>query len=128
MKKFFRWTDKQLALIPEQVKPTGNEWKHVRRSIWRRIWELIVGWEIDENEFEPGSLHEMEHWRAPRCPKGQEIGDMLQDKKYHIHHKKPKHMWGTNKKDNLVIVSPRYHDEWIIDPEYHYKWRPSKRK
>jgi hypothetical protein len=53
---------------------------------------------------------------------------MLQDKKYQIHHKKPKYKGGTNKKDNLVIVSPRYHDEGIIDPHHHYNGRPSKRK
>ena len=89
---------------------------------------MVQGGEIDADEFEPWSLEEMKHGRAARCPKGQEIGEMLQNKKYHIHHRKPRYKGGTNKKENLVIVTPLYHDEGIMDPEHHYNWRPSKRK
>lgn len=76
--------------------------------------------EIDKEEFENWSLHEMQHGRAPRVKDTQTTGSDIGDLKYHIHHKQPRWRGGDSKKENLVIATPKYHHQGTLDPATHY--------
>lgn len=120
--RFFRWTEKQVALLPESLEIKWGKRKTIRQSIWKQIYELVRIGEIDKDEFEPWSLHEMQHWRAPRVKDTQTTGSDIADQKYHIHHKQPRWRWWRDKKENLVITTPKYHHQGTLDPATHY-WK-----
>lgn len=126
---FFRWTDKQLALIPEEIEvKKTQQWKLVRKSIWSQIYDLIMNGKISADEFENWSLHELKHWRAPRCPESQRTWSKIADHKYHIHHKNPRHRWWDNDKKNLVITTPLYHDTTLSPTVHYWKYYAKKRE
>jgi hypothetical protein len=58
--------------------------------------------------------------RAPWVKDTQTTGRDLADHKYHIHHKMPRWRGGKSDKENLVITTPRYHRDGILDPATHY--------
>lgn len=125
---FFRWTGRQIAKIPEEVKvPQWQERQKVRKSIWQQIGELVEQGDIDKNEFEPWSIQEMKNGRAAWCPESQRTGNDITDHKYHIHHKTPRRLGGKNEKENLVITTPLYHDT-TLDPVVHYWEHHAKKK
>jgi len=117
---FFRWTEKQVALLPEQIEIKGERRKTIRQSIWKQVYELVRAWKIDASEFEPGSIQEMCYGRAPWVKDTQTTGNEISDMKYHIHHKQTRWSWGSHDLYNLLIVTPRYHRDGILDPATHY--------
>ena len=117
---FFRWTEKQVAFLPESIEIKGTRRKTIRQSIRKQIYELVSIGKIDSSEFEPWSLQEMKYWRAPWVKDTQNTWPDIADQKYHIHHKQPRWRGGDSKKENLVIATPKYHHQGTLDPATHY--------
>ena len=68
-------------------------------------------------EFSKNNISNMSKDNAPIAVEEQWFGSRS---KYELHHKKP--IWDGGdvyNLDNLVIVSPRYHQE-ILDKDYHF--------
>lgn len=69
-------------------------------------------------EFSESNISNMLKGNAPMVIKEQRLGSRS---RYELHHKKP--IWDGGdvyNLDNLVIVSPRYHQE-ILDKDYHFQ-------
>lgn len=124
--RFRRWTDKQLAQIPKELHETlNNPWKErrvVREKIWKEIALLWWQWKLPFDAFSRDDINRMRRWWAPTAPEDQQLPWNNQvNKRYHIHHKTPRHRWWSNNMSNLVIVSPRMHHEWkLLDDKTHY--------
>ncbi|MFF9135895.1 RHS repeat-associated core domain-containing protein [Streptomyces sp. NPDC014806] len=82
----------------------------------KAFWQEVAGVPELANQFSPSNRTLMAKGKAPIVPKGQEIG---KNNRYNLHHITPiQHGGGVYDLDNLIVVTPRYHDE-VLDPTYH---------
>lgn len=125
--KFRMGTDNQLALIKDELKDRlvwsfTAWWSDTRAQFRKAVYEEAIAWAIDSVEFTDEQLDEMANWYAPTAPEEQQLDtEEARGRKYHIHHRQPCHnWWDPHDLDNMVVSSPRYHEEWFLTNEAHY--------
>ena len=107
-----------IILIPKEVgiKLQGKKFKdfnEFRSEFWKEMSKSKYA-----KEFSKNNISNMSKGNAPIAVEEQWLGSRS---KYELHHKKP--IWDGGdvyNLDNLVIVSPRYHQE-ILDKDYHFQ-------
>ncbi|WP_341478404.1 HNH endonuclease signature motif containing protein [Clostridium perfringens] len=107
-----------MILIPKEVgiKLQGKKFKdfnEFRSEFWKEMSKSKYA-----KEFSKNNISNMSKGNAPIAVEEQWLGSRS---KYELHHKKP--IWDGGdvyNLDNLVIVSPRYHQE-ILDKDYHFQ-------
>ena len=115
---WLRGTDGNAGKIPAQIadKLRGREFKsfkHFRETLWKEV----ANDSVLSKGFDPKDIKLMQSiGKAPPAPMSQ-WGKSA--KSYEIHHINPIHNGGSvYDVDNLLIVTPRYHQE-ILDPKFH---------
>ncbi|HAT4365398.1 TPA: SH3 domain-containing protein [Clostridium perfringens] len=107
-----------IILIPKEVgiKLQGKKFKdfnEFRSEFWKEMSKSKYA-----KEFSKNNISNMSKGNAPIAVEEQWLGSRS---RYELHHKKP--IWDGGdvyNLDNLVIVSPRYHQE-ILDKDYHFQ-------
>ncbi|MFD4569201.1 RHS repeat-associated core domain-containing protein [Streptomyces sp. NPDC058467] len=114
---WLRGTSANAAKIPGQVarKLQGREfknWNEFRKEFWR-----TVGSDPDlSGQFSKRDYYRMQHGAAPKVDPTQEYKGQTS---YVLHHVTPiQRGGGVYDLDNLVVVTPRYHQE-VLDGSYH---------
>lgn len=108
----------QIILIPKEVgkKLEGKQFKNFdafRSEFWIEMSKSKYA-----KEFSKSNISNMSKGNSPIAVEEQWLGARS---RYELHHKKP--IWDGGdvyNLDNLVIVSPRYHQE-ILDKDYHFQ-------
>ena len=81
------------------------------------FWQAIASDRNLSQQFRRGNRSLMSTGKAPVAPKSQQVGGQVT---YQLHHVQPIHAGGgVYNLDNIVIVTPRYHQE-MLEPRYHY--------
>ena len=110
-------TQGNIGLIPQEVayKLRGrcfNNFNEFRSAFWKEVANSTYA-----KEFSFGNIGRMQKGLAPRVLDTQQYGGALS---YVLHHKKPIYDGGgVYNLDNIVIVTPRVHQE-ILDKAYHF--------
>lgn len=112
-----RGTQGNIGLIPREVanKLSGrsfNSFDDFRSAFWKEVANSSYA-----SEFSTRNITRMSKGLAPKVAKSQQYGKLSS---YVLHHKTPIHAGGgVYDLDNLVIVTPRMHQE-ILDKTYHF--------
>ena len=115
--RMMRGTQGNIGLIPKGVadKLSGrsfNNFGEFRSAFWKEIANSSYA-----REFSTSNITRMSKGLAPKVSKSQQYGKLSS---YVLHHKTPIHAGGgVYNLDNLVIVTPRMHQE-ILDKAYHF--------
>jgi RHS repeat-associated protein len=115
--RFFIGTDRNVARIPKEVseKLVGrkfNTFDDLREEVWR----TVAGTPQLARQFSARDIARMRNGWAPAVDNSQRVGKLSS---YQIHHRTPISQGGpVYDLDNLLIVTPRYHQE-ILDRAYH---------
>lgn len=115
--RMMRGTQGNIGLIPQEVadKLSGrsfNNFNEFRSAFWKEVANSTYA-----KEFSSGNIGRMQKGLAPRVLDTQQYGGALS---YVLHHKKPIYDGGgVYDLDNIVIVTPRMHQE-ILDKAYHF--------
>ncbi|WP_432150720.1 RHS repeat-associated core domain-containing protein [Streptomyces sp. bgisy029] len=115
--KWLKGSHGNAGKFPGQVarKLQGQQFKdfgEFREAFWRSVSsEPSLA-----SQFSPSNRTNMQNGRAPKVSKNQAVG---KNNAYVLHHVKPiQHGGGVYDMDNIVIVTPRYHQD-VLDPTYH---------
>lgn len=106
-----------IGIIPQEVrdKLAGREFRsfdEFRNELWKEVGNSSFA-----NKFNKANQALMKQGFAPRAPKN---GHYKSLNTYILHHKQPiEKGGGVYDLDNLIIVSPRMHQE-ILDRSYHF--------
>ena len=115
--RMMRGTQGNIGLIPQEVanKLSGrsfNSFDDFRSAFWKEVANSSY-----TSEFSTRNITRMSKGLAPKIAKSQQYGKLSS---YVLHHKTPIHAGGgVYDLDNLVIVTPRMHQE-ILDKAYHF--------
>ena len=110
-------THGNIGVIPKEIadKLNGksfNNFDEFRKAFWKEVANSSYA-----NEFSKSNITRMSNGYAPKVAKSQQYGKLGS---YVIHHKIPIHAGGdVYNLDNMVIVTPRMHQE-ILDKQYHF--------
>jgi RHS repeat-associated protein len=116
--KWLRGSHGNAGRVPGQVakKLQGREFKNFD-AFRKAFWEAVADTPELASQFNPGNRALMGNGNAPtvsRIQKGANGSDT-----YQLHHAIPiQRGGGVYDLDNIIVVTPRYHDE-ILDPGYH---------
>jgi hypothetical protein len=116
--RWFRGTHGSIAEIPAQVATalrgkTFNNFDDFRGAFWK----AVAGDADLAAHFGKANVTRMQNGLAPIAPGAQHYGKI---KSYVLHHRNPIHNGGdVYNLDNLLIVSPKYHQS-ILDPAFHF--------
>uniref|UniRef100_UPI00035E9A5E RHS repeat domain-containing protein n=1 Tax=Paenibacillus fonticola TaxID=379896 RepID=UPI00035E9A5E len=115
--KMMRGTDGNAGVVPKDVadKLNGkqfNNFDEFRREFWKAVSNSKYS-----KEFSSANIKRIQQGYAPIATKSQQYGG---HKSYILHHKTPiQHGGGVYNVDNILIVSPRLHQE-ILNKSYHF--------
>ena len=116
-------TDQNAGYITREISASlegrkFNDFGKFRKALWKSVARSgHLG------EFSLENQERMQLGRAPLAPESQQRGDRVF---YEIHHITPLHQGGaTYDPCNLMIVTPRYHEE-VLTKEFHFVSDKSK--
>lgn len=115
--RMMRGTQGNIGLVTKEVanklrKRSFNNFAEFRSAFWKEVANSSYA-----GEFSTSNITRMGKGLAPKVTKSQRYGKLSS---YVLHHKTPIHVGGgVYDLDNLVIVTPRMHQE-ILDKTYHF--------
>jgi hypothetical protein len=105
-------------MMPEQVaaKLRGRQFRDFN-EFRGEFWKTVADGAGLAGQFSRANVTRMQKGLAPRVVSEQSVGGQLS---YILHHRTPiQHGGGVFDMDNLMIVTPRYHQEVLL-PSVHY--------
>ena len=114
---WLRGTHRNAAPLPAQVADalrgrTFQSWGAMRREVWKTV-------AADKTLHGPFDARDLARMRAGAAPKADEMQIVGKLESYVLHHRTPiQHGGGVYDLDNIVVVSPRFHQE-ALDSSYH---------
>mgnify|MGYP003344552602 CR=1 FL=1 len=116
--RWLRGSQGNAAFIPEKIAAQLTGRKFANFDEFRDAFWKLVG---DDRElakyFSTANLSRMKGGLAPVAPASQQVGARIS---YELHHSTPiQHGGDLYDLDNLIVVTPRYHQE-ILEPAFHY--------
>lgn len=115
--RMMRGTDGNIGVIPKEIADSMRDKQFKNFDAFREEFWKTVSKSSYASEFSASNISRMAKGYAPRVVDTQQYGGALS---YILHHKTPIHDGGgVFDLDNLVIVTPRMHQE-ILDKSYHF--------
>lgn len=105
--------------IPGQIarQLQGEQFKNFG-EFREAFWRAVAADPSLSSQFRSSNQANMREGRAPKVARSQAVG---KNNAYVLHHVKPiQHGGGVYDMDNIIVVTPRYHQE-VLDPTYHQK-------
>jgi len=106
-------TQGRVGVIPRQVADAlrGQTFKNFR-ELREAIWRAVAADSVLSQGFGPVNIRRMQRGRAPFATPAEQTGRAIHQRVFNIHHIDPiEGGGGVYDLDNLIVVSPAYHDQ-----------------
>ncbi|WP_405188697.1 RHS repeat-associated core domain-containing protein [Streptomyces anulatus] len=117
--KWLKGSHGNAGKIPGQIarQLQGEQFKNFG-EFREAFWRAVAADPSLSSQFRSSNQANMREGRAPKVARSQAVG---KNNAYVLHHVKPiQHGGGVYDMDNIIVVTPRYHQE-VLDPTYHQK-------